>query len=148
MASFLPTNLTQWPSFHSGRALNLCQITSVLMQSLTFVAREKTLLIYSLKSCQCYSTQFTNHPTLILSFLVQHSFNIIFNKLLISINVQISHISGNNKKLLCIFIIITWLQSYARCPIQLHWRRRRGNLHSTVLNFCEIPFYTIMTGFL
>ena len=141
MDTFTHNKLNLMPSFHSGRALNLCQITSISMQSLTFVTRDKTLLIYSLTSCRCYLTQFTNHPTLILAFLLQHSFNIIFNKLLISINVQISHIFGNNKKLLCILIIITWLQPYARCPIQLHWRRR-GNLHSTVLNFCEITFYT------
>ena len=120
MDTFTHNKLNLMPSFHSGRALNLCQITSISMQPLTFVARDKTLLIYSLTSCQCYLTQFTNHPKLILAFLLQHSFNIIFNKLLISINVQISHIFGNNKKLLCILIIITWLQPFARCPIQLH----------------------------
>ena len=42
-------------------------------------------------------TQFTNDPTFFVSFLLQHSsihpFNIIFDKSLITINVQISHIS-------------------------------------------------------
>ena len=42
-------------------------------------------------------TQFTNDPTFFVSFLLQHwsihPFNIIFDKLLITINIQISRIS-------------------------------------------------------
>ena len=110
------------------------------MQSLTSVASDKTLVIYSITSCQCYFIQFTNDPTLIVvSFLLQHSsihpFNIIFDKLLITINVQISHISERT------YGINVHFDYYNLAPI-IH------RISYSVLSICEIPLYTIMTGFL
>ena len=119
------------------------------MQSLSFFGSNKTLLIYSLTSCQCYFTQFTNDPTLIVSFLLQHSsihpFNIIFDKLLITINVQISHISER------IYGINEHFDYYNLAPIihQISYSiKQQKKSSSTVLYICEIPLYTIMTGFL
>ena len=110
------------------------------MQSLSFVGSDRTLLIYSLTSCQLYFTQFfTNDPPLNVSFLLQHSsihpFNIIFDKLLITINVQISHISERT------YGINVHFDYYNLAPI-IH------RISYSVLSICEIPLYTIMTGFL